>query len=351
MTEETKKDIRKYSLNNLSEFFVSKGEKAFRAKQVYEWLWKKSATSFDEMTNLSKETRSLLIDNFIINSVKIKQQQKSYDGTIKILFELHDGKIVEGVLIPSEKRVTACISSQVGCALACSFCATGTLGFTRNLDFDEIYDQVAIISKLAVEKLDLKLSNIVYMGMGEPLLNYDNVMKSIDIITSENGLAMSPQRITVSTAGISKMIKQLGDDNIRFNLAISLHTANNNKRNEIMPINKKDSLNDLIEAIKYFHEKTKQRITFEYILFKNYNDSIDDANEFALFCKNFPVKINIIEYNNVVDTPFRRADKSHTEEFVKLLESRNIIVNLRKSRGKDIDAACGQLANKLKDSK
>ena len=348
MTEETKKDIRKYSLNNLSEFFVSKGEKAFRAKQVYEWLWKKSATSFDEMTNLSKETRSLLIDNFIINSVKIKQQQKSYDGTIKILFELHDGKIVEGVLIPSEKRVTACISSQVGCALACSFCATGTLGFTRNLDFDEIYDQVAIISKLAVEKLDLKLSNIVYMGMGEPLLNYDNVMKSIDIITSENGLAMSPQRITVSTAGISKMIKQLGDDNIRFNLAISLHTANNNKRNEIMPINKKDSLNDLIEAIKYFHEKTKQRITFEYILFKNYNDSIDDANEFALFCKNFPVKINIIEYNNVVDTPFRRADKSHTEEFIKLLESRNIIVNLRKSRGKDIDAACGQLANKIK---
>ena len=303
------------------------------------------------MTNLSKETRSLLIDNFIINSVKIKQQQKSYDGTIKILFELHDGKIVEGGLIPSEKRVTACISSQVGCALACSFCATGTLGFTRNLDFDEIYDQVAIISKLAVEKLDLKLSNIVYMGMGEPLLNYDNVMKSIDIITSDNGLAMSPQRITVSTAGISKMIKQLGDDNIRFNLAISLHTANNNKRNEIMPINKKDSLNDLIEAIKYFHEKTKQRITFEYILFKNYNDSIDDANEFALFCKNFPVKINIIEYNNVVDTPFRRADKSHTEEFVKLLESRNIIVNLRKSRGKDIDAACGQLANKLKDSK
>ena len=348
MTEETKKDIRKYSLNNLSEFFVSKGEKAFRAKQVYEWLWKKSATSFDEMTNLSKETRSLLIDNFIINSVKIKQQQKSYDGTIKILFELHDGKIVEGVLIPSEKRVTACISSQVGCALACSFCATGTLGFTRNLDFDEIYDQVAIISKLAVEKLDLKLSNIVYMGMGEPLLNYDNVMKSIDIITSENGLAMSPQRITVSTAGISKMIKQLGDDNIRFNLAISLHTANNNKRNEIMPINKKDSLTDLIEAIKYFHEKTNQRITFEYILFKNYNDSIDDANELAFFCKNFPVKINIIEYNNVVDTPFRRADKSHTEEFIKLLESRNIIVNLRKSRGKDIDAACGQLANKIK---
>jgi len=348
MTEETKKDIRKYSLNNLSEFFVSKGEKAFRAKQVYEWLWKKSATSFDEMTNLSKETRSLLIDNFIINSVKIKQQQKSYDGTIKILFELHDGKIVEGVLIPSEKRVTACISSQVGCALACSFCATGTLGFTRNLDFDEIYDQVAIISKLAVEKLDLKLSNIVYMGMGEPLLNYDNVMKSIDIITSDNGLAMSPQRITVSTAGISKMIKQLGDDNIRFNLAISLHTANNNKRNEIMPINKKDSLTDLIEAIKYFHEKTNQRITFEYILFKNYNDSIDDANELAFFCKNFPVKINIIEYNNVVDTPFRRADKSHTEEFIKLLESRNIIVNLRKSRGKDIDAACGQLANKIK---
>ncbi|MCD4773106.1 MAG: 23S rRNA (adenine(2503)-C(2))-methyltransferase RlmN [Bacteroidales bacterium] len=345
--EEEKKDIRKCSLDELGEFFVSNGEKAFRSKQVYEWLWKKSATSFDEMTNLSKKTRSLLIDNFIIKSVKIKQQQKSYDGTIKIIFELHDGKIVEGVMIPSEKRATACISSQVGCALGCTFCATGKLGFTRNLDFDEIYDQVALISKLASEELDLKLSNIVYMGMGEPLLNYDNVMKSIDIITSENGLAMSPQRITVSTAGISKMIKQLGDDNIRFNLAISLHTANNNKRNEIMPINKQNSITELIEAIKYFHEKTNNRITFEYILFKNYNDSIDDANELAAFCKNFPVKINVIEYNKVIDTPFRRADKLHTEEFVKLLESKNLIVNVRRSRGKDIDAACGQLANKI----
>lgn len=351
MTKKTKKDIRKYSLDELGEFFISNGEKAFRSKQVYEWLWKKSATSFNEMTNLSKKTRSLLVDNFIIKSVKIKQQQKSYDGTIKILFELHDGKIVEGVLIPSEKRATACISSQVGCALGCTFCATGKLGFTRNLDFDEIYDQVALISKLASEELDLKLSNIVYMGMGEPLLNYDNVMKSIDIITSENGLAMSPQRITVSTAGIAKMIKQLGDDNIRFNLAISLHTANNNKRNEIMPINKQNSITDLIETIKYFHKKTNHRITFEYILFKNYNDSIDDANELASFCKNFPVKINVIEYNKVVDTPFRRADKTHTEEFVKLLESKNLIVNVRKSRGKDIDAACGQLANKIKDSK
>ena len=347
MTEETKKDIRKYTLDELNDFFISNGEKAFRSKQVYEWLWKKSVTSFDEMTNLSKKTRSLLIDNFIIKSVKIKQQQKSYDGTIKIVFELYDGKTVEGVMIPSEKRATACISSQVGCALGCTFCATGKLGFIRNLEFDEIYDQVALISKLATEELDLKLSNIVYMGMGEPLLNYDNVMKSIDIITSENGLAMSPQRITVSTAGISKMIKQLGDNNIRFNLAISLHTANNNKRNEIMPINKQNSITDLIEAIKYFHEKTNNRITFEYILFKNYNDSIDDANELAAFCKNFPVKINVIEYNKVVDTPFRRADKLHTEEFVKLLESKNLIVNVRKSRGKDIDAACGQLANKF----
>ena len=351
MIQEEKKDIRKYSLEKLSEFFVSNGEKAFRAKQVYEWLWKKSSTSFDEMTNLSKNTRNLLFDNFMIKAAKIKQQQKSYDGTIKILFELHDGKIVEGVMIPSEKRVTACISAQVGCALGCSFCATGKLGFTRDLDFDEIYDQVAIISKLAIENLGLKLSNIVYMGMGEPLLNYDNVMRSIDIITSEYGLAMSPQRITVSTAGIAKKIKQLGDDNIKFNLALSLHTANDKKRNEIMPINKKDSLTDLIEAIKYFHEKTNQRITFEYILFKNYNDSIDDANELAFFCKNFPVKINLIEYNNVTDTPFRRSDRIHTEEFMKLLESKNLIVNLRKSKGKDIDAACGQLANKIKDSK
>jgi len=345
---ESKKDIRALSLEELKTIFIKNGDQAFRAKQVYEWLWKKSAHTFDGMTSLSKATREFLNNHFIINAVKIDEMQISNDRTIKNAFKLFDGKIVEGVLIPSNTRMTACISSQVGCSLTCKFCATGRLERLRNLNADEIYDQVVLIKNQAEGKYNTPLTNIVYMGMGEPLLNYKNVMDSIVKITSAEGLNMSPQRITVSTAGVAKMIKKLGDDGVKFNLALSLHAANDEKRNQIMPLNETNTLEVLAEALKYFYEKTGTRVTYEYIAFKDFNDGLQDAKELAEFCKHIPCKLNIIEYNPIEDGEFKQTTPERLEAFVNFLESKNIIVNVRRSRGKDIDAACGQLANKMK---
>jgi len=338
-------DIRNLSLKDIENFFIENNEKAFRAKQVYEWLWQKHASSFNEMTNISKDIRTLLSQNFSLNKIKIKTLQKSSDKTIKTAFELSDGNIIEGVLIPAKDRATACISSQVGCKLGCKFCATGHLGFTRNLTVAEIYDQVVVIKQQA-EGNNLHFSNIVLMGMGEPLLNYDNVMSAIELITSKLGLAMSNSRITLSTSGINKMIRKLADDNVRFKLAVSLHSANNEKRSRLMPINETNPLNELAQALKYFYDKTQSRITFEYLLIKDINDGMNDAKELAVFCKNVPCKINLIEYNPIDSSSFKRSTKEKTEAFANYLESKNIIVNIRRSRGKDIDAACGQLANK-----
>lgn len=343
---DSKQNIRLLSLDELKAYFVEIGEKAFRAKQVYEWLWKKSAMSFDEMTNLSKATRELLKENFSLPAVKIKTSQTSSDRTIKNAFELADGNVVEGVLIPASDRMTACISSQVGCSLTCKFCATGRLKRLRNIGFDEIVDQVVHIKNQAEQNYNTPLTNIVYMGMGEPLLNYKGMMDSIEKITSPNGLGMSPKRITVSTAGIAKMIKRLGDDEVKFNLALSLHAANDKKRDYIMPINEQNSLESLAEALKYFYDKTGTRVTFEYIVFKDFNDQIEDAAELAAFAKNLPCKINIIEYNPIEDGEFQQTTPERLDAFVQHLESKNLVVNVRRSRGKDIDAACGQLANK-----
>jgi 23S rRNA (adenine2503-C2)-methyltransferase len=344
-----KQNIRSLELTELKNYFSENGEQPFRAKQVFEWLWKKQATTFDEMTNLSVTTRELLNDNFVINAVTIAEKQISSDRTIKNAFRLSDGKITEGVLIPTPNRMTACISSQVGCSLTCKFCATGKLDRLRNIDAEEIYDQVALIKQQAEDHYQTPLSNIVYMGMGEPLLNYKNVLKSIELITSPDGLGMSPKRITVSTAGIAKLIKQLGNDDVKFNLALSLHAANDAKRSEIMPINDSNSLEALSEALAYFYEKTGTRVTFEYIIFKDFNDSLEDAKELAEFCKIVPCKINIIEYNPIDDAEFEKADSDKTDKFAAFLENTfNLIVNVRRSRGKDIDAACGQLANKNK---
>ena len=343
---EIKPDIRKLTPDQLKKWLVDNGEKAFRAKQIQEWLWQKSATSFDEMTNLSVATRQLLNDNYSIRSLTVATQQKSNDGTVKSAFRLFDGNIVEGVLIPAADRMTACVSSQVGCSLTCKFCATGYMERMRNLEPGEIYDQVVQITKQAQEHFDQPLTNIVYMGMGEPLLNYANMMKSIDYITSPQGLGMSPKRITVSTAGIAKMIKKLGDDEVRFRLALSLHAANDTKRNEIMPINESNSLENLAEALNYFYEKTGNRITFEYIVFHNFNDSLEDARELAEFAKKVPARINIIEYNPIQEADFKNAQADKIDQFAKYLENRGLNVHVRRSRGKDIDAACGQLANK-----
>ena len=342
-----KKNIRTLNLDELKGFFKENNMPTFRAKQVYEWLWKKSVSSFEEMRNVSKETIQLLDEHFVILHAKITESQKSADRTIKSAFGLYDNNNVEGVLIPTKSRMTACISSQVGCSLTCKFCATGKLDRLRNLNADEIYDQVFMLNEQALSNYNQKLSNIVYMGMGEPLLNYRNVLESIDKITSTDGLGMSPKRITVSTAGIAKLIKKLGDDEVKFNLALSLHAANDKKRDYIMPINEQNSLEALKEAIVYFYEKTQTRITYEYIIFKDFNDEISDAQELASFAKITPCKINIIEYNPIDDGEFQQAKREKVDAFVNHLESKNLIVNVRRSRGKDIDAACGQLANKL----
>ena len=341
------KNIRELSLEELKDFFVEHNLPSFRAKQVYEWLWKKSVSSFSQMRNVSKEIIELLEKTFVIQHLQISESQKSTDRTIKSAFKLFDDNNVEGVLIPTKSRMTACISSQVGCSLSCKFCATGKLDRLRNLNADEMYDQVFMLNELAQKNYQQKLSNIVYMGMGEPLLNYRNVINSIEKITSNDGLAMSPKRITVSTAGIAKLIKKLGDDEVKFNLALSLHAANDKKRNHIMPINEQNSLESLKDAIVYFYEKTGTRLTYEYIIFKGFNDEISDAIELAQFAKITPCKINIIEYNPIDDGEFQQAKKEKVDAFVTYLESKNLIVNVRRSRGKDIDAACGQLANKL----
>ncbi len=328
--------------------FSELGEKSFRAKQVFEWLWKKNAHTFEEMTNLGIGLREKLDNLFFIDNITLKDQQISKDKTIKCAFAVDENKIMEGVLIPTSSRMTACISSQVGCSLSCTFCATGRLKLLRNLTSGEIFDQVAYLKNQAESRYQTPLTNIVYMGMGEPLLNYKNVLNSINHICSEQGLGMSPKRITVSTAGIAKMIRKLGDDQVKFNLALSLHAANDAKRNKIMEINESNNLEELAEALKYFHEMTNTRITFEYIIFKDFNDSIDDARELANFAKCVPCKINIIEYNPIENGEFQQAEAKKVDEFAQFLESKNLIVNVRRSRGKDIDAACGQLANRNK---
>jgi 23S rRNA (adenine2503-C2)-methyltransferase len=340
-------NIRHLELGEIKAFFTSHGESAFRATQVYEWLWKRSVHSFDDMTNLSKATREMLKENFVINGAEIDLMQKSKDGTIKNAFRLHDGKKVEGVLIPAENRMTACVSSQVGCSLECRFCATGKLKRERNLGADEIYDEVVFIQKQAMEHYKAPLSNIVYMGMGEPLLNYSNVLGSIEKITSPEGLNLSSQRITVSTAGVAKMIKKLGDDQVKFNLALSLHAATDEKRSQIMPINDSNPLKEVAEALQYFYKKTGTQVTYEYIVFKDFNDSPQDAYRLAEFCKVVPSKVNLIEYNPIDEGRFQQTLPDRLQMFVRFLRGRKIVVNVRHSRGKDIDAACGQLANKV----
>jgi 23S rRNA (adenine2503-C2)-methyltransferase len=344
--KDLKKDIRVLDKAKLTDWFLEHNEKKFRAIQVWEWLWQKSAVDFDEMSNLSMDLREKLKEHFVINAVKIDSSQFSSDRTIKSGFKLHDGHLVEGVLIPTQTRMTACVSSQVGCSLSCKFCATGYMDRARNLTAAEIYDQVVLIKKQAEVNYQAPLTNVVYMGMGEPLLNYAATLESINKLTAEDGLNWSPKRITVSTAGIAKMIKKLADDKVKFNLALSLHAANDEKRNTIMPINETNTLVNLRDALNYFYTATGNQITLEYIVFHGFNDGLEDAKELLEFVKRVPSKVNIIEYNPIAEAKYRNADPEAIDKFAKFLESRGVTVNIRRSRGKDIDAACGQLAIK-----
>jgi len=343
---EDKQDIRALSKTELREYFVSKGHKAFRGNQVYEWLWGKVVHHFEDMTNISKDTRLFLKDNFVINHIKVDKLQRAKDGTIKNAIKLYDDLVVESVLIPTENRTTACVSSQVGCSLNCKFCATARLKRMRNLNPDEIYDQVVVINQQSLLYHQRKLSNIVFMGMGEPLLNYKNVLAAIDKITSDEGLGMSPKRITLSTVGLPKMIKKLADDDVKFNLAVSLHSAIDDIRSKMMPINEVSPIADLLDALKYWYAKTNKRITFEYVVWKDINDDQKSVNALVKLCRKIPVKVNLIEYNAIDDGEFQKASAKAIDNYVNCLEDNGIVVNVRHSRGKDIDAACGQLANK-----
>ena len=346
MESVAKRDIRKLKQEEIQAFLLERGEKSFRVHQITEWLWKKSVVDFDQMSNISQQTRKILKENFEILPAQLEKEQISSDRTIKSTFKLHDGNLIEGVLIPMKDRMTACVSSQVGCSLSCKFCATGYMERVRNLDASEIYDQVVNLRQQAVQYYDSPLTNIVYMGMGEPLLNYQNVLQSVELITSPQGLNMSPKRITVSTAGIAKMIKKLGDDQVKFNLAVSLHAADDKKRNLIMPINETNSLGSLSDALLYYYQKTKNQITFEYITLKDFNDTLADAKKLHEFSKRLPCKVNIIEYNPISEASFQKSLEDSMINFRQYLEDKGINVKIRKSRGKDIDAACGQLANK-----
>ena len=341
-----KTDIRSLSKEQLRDFFIANNDKAFRGNQVYEWLWSKGAHSFEDMTNISKETRTKLETHFVINHIKVDTMQRSEDGTVKNAVRLHDGLVVESVLIPTATRTTACVSSQVGCSLDCNFCATARLKRMRNLEPAEIYDQVIAIDKESRLYYNHPLSNIVFMGMGEPLMNYNNVLKAIEMITSAEGLGMSPKRIMVSTSGVPKMIKKLADDEVKFKLAVSLHSAIDEIRSRIMPFSENFPLADLREALEYWYKKTKCKISYEYVVWKGINDNKESIDALVKFCKYVPCKVNLIEYNPIDDGEFQQASEEAINAYIKALETSGIVVKVRRSRGKDIDAACGQLANK-----
>lgn len=330
----------------LQDFFVSHGVPSFRGKQVYQWLWQKGVHSFSEMTNLSLDHRQLLETHFVINHIAIDQQQKSTDGTIKNAVKLHDDCVVESVLIPTPKRTTACVSSQVGCSLDCTFCATASIKRMRNLNVDEIYDQVVSMDQQSKLYYKMPLSNIVFMGMGEPLMNYNNVKGAIDKITHPEGLGMASKRITLSTSGIPKLIRKMADDKVKFGLAVSLHSARQEVRETIMPFARRFPLEELKEALVYWYMQTKQRVTFEYVVWKGINDQSEDVAALVRFCKTIPSKVNIIEYNPISGGTFEQADRSVVDRYMRALDAVGVKATFRRSRGRDIDAACGQLANK-----
>ncbi|MBK97431.1 MAG: 23S rRNA (adenine(2503)-C(2))-methyltransferase RlmN [Balneola sp.] len=346
-------NIKLLTKDELSAFCIEHGWPRFHADQLFQWLYQKGVNRFEVMTNLSKKMREYLQEHAYINRILPSQEQQSKDGTIKFLFQLNDHKDndkIEAVLIPdfypngAVKRLTVCVSSQVGCVFGCQFCATGKMGFFRNLSHGEIVDQVQYINQVALEQYGKKITNIVYMGMGEPLHNYKAVTQSAAIISDPYSIDLSPKRITVSTVGLTKQIKKLADQQQPFNLAISLHAATDDKRDKIMPINSSMNLVELKQAVQYYYKATEQAITYEYLLFDEFNDSIEDADALASIVGWAPSKINIIMYNNVAGVALHRAREDRLNRFMKRLSMHKTRVTVRRSRGDDIDAGCGQLA-------
>ncbi|MTI89511.1 MAG: 23S rRNA (adenine(2503)-C(2))-methyltransferase RlmN [Balneolaceae bacterium] len=356
MTKESaleKTDLKSLTKEELTHFCEELGLQGFRSDQIFQWLYQKGVSDFDDMTNLSKDLRNKLKDIATINRIEAVQQQESSDGTIKFLFRLQDEEQdykVEAVLIPdfftdgAARRLTVCVSSQVGCVFGCTFCATGKMGLFRNLTHGEIVDQVQYINELAEEKYGKKITNIVYMGMGEPLHNYKAVINSASIISDPLSIELSPKRITVSTVGLTKQIKKLADNQEPFNLAISLHAATDEKRDKIMPINNSMNLESLEEAVRFYYKVTQRPITYEYLLFDNFNDSRRDARELSKIVKWAPSKVNIIMYNNVAGVELKRAREERLDNFMRELIQNDVRATVRRSRGDDIDAGCGQLA-------
>ena len=339
-------DIRSISFDKLNNFIQKNNFASYRSNQIFNWINKSTLRSFDDMTNIPKGLVKLLKENFVINITNILSKQVSNDSTIKFAIKLHDNLVVEAVLIPSGNRVTACVSSQVGCSLDCEFCATSKLLRMRNLHSYEIFDQIMILNSQSLKNYSLPISNIVFMGMGEPLLNYKNVIESIKLITSEDGIKISNKKITLSTSGISKMILKMSDDNIKFNLAVSLHSAVEETRNMIMPFSKSFPLDKLINSLDYWYKKTKRKVTFEYLIWKGINDDLEHIEALVKICKRIPSKVNLIEYNSIDSPEFKKADDFWVDNYLKILKKNKIPVSVRRSRGKDINAACGQLANK-----
>ena len=339
-------DIRSISFDKLNNFIQKNNFPSYRSNQIFNWINKSTLRSFDDMTNIPKSLVKLLKENFVINITNILSKQVSNDSTIKFAIKLHDNLVVEAVLIPSGNRVTACVSSQVGCSLDCEFCATSKLLRMRNLHSYEIFDQIMILNSQSLKNYSLPISNIVFMGMGEPLLNYKNVIESIKLITSEDGIKISNKKITLSTSGISKMIIKMSDDNIKFNLAVSLHSAVEETRNMIMPFSKSFPLDKLINSLDYWYKKTKRKVTFEYLIWKGINDDLEHIEALVKICKRIPSKVNLIEYNSIDSPTFKKADDFWVDNYLKILKKNKIPVSVRRSRGKDINAACGQLANK-----
>ena len=340
------KDLRLIRPENLEQLLKKNKFPKYRSKQIQNWARKINVQSFDQMSNLPNDLIHFLIENFKLNKSKVNTIKKSSDGTIKFAIQLYDNLIVEAVLIPSNKRITACVSSQVGCSLDCNFCATSKIKKMRNLESYEIFDQIMLLNKESINHFSSPITNIVFMGMGEPLLNYKNVIESIDQITSDFGIGISYKKITLSTSGISKMIRKMADDNVKFNLAISLHTALEKTRNKVMPFSKSFPIKELVDSLEYWYKKIKRKITFEYLIWKEINDDFEHINALVSICKRIPSKVNIIEYNDTDDSVFQNADDKWINNYLTTLKENRIPVSVRRSRGKDIDAACGQLANK-----